>query len=184
MYRKNMKEKCQRHKGAEGMLQIYNSIKDFNFGQLAEVYTESLLRDGKLQYPKLDKNMQLLEARQDFYNFLKMFFQAPDAKYMVWVHQGRYVSALRVEPYSDGVLIEGLETAPESRRKGFAKALLSHTIEYLKDQGILKIYSHIEKSNLVSVQTHMGCGFVKKLDYAVCIDGSVLQSTDTYCIKL
>lgn len=166
------------------MLQVYHSIKNLDFGQLAEVYTESLSCEGKLQYPYLDGNMQLLEAKQDFFGFLKMFFQAPDAQYMVWQHQGRYVSALRVEAYDDGVLIEGLETEPECRQKGFAKALLSHTIEYLKDQGILKIYSHIEKSNLVSVQTHMGCGFVKMLDYAVCIDGSVLQSTDTYCIKL
>lgn len=166
------------------MLQIYNSIKNFNLGQLAEVYTESLLRDGRLQYPKLDKNMQLLEARQDFFGFLSVFFQAPDAKYMVWVHQGRYVSALRVEPYSDGVLIEGLETAPESRRKGFAKALLSSSVEYLKKQGIGKIYSHIEKSNIPSIQVHLACGFVKFLDHASCIDDSVLQNTATYCIEI
>ena len=166
------------------MFQVYNSIKDLNFGQLAAVYAESLSREGMLQYPDLDPNMQMLEATQDFFGFLRAFFQEPDARYMVWRHQGRYVSALRVEPYADGALIEGLETALESRRRGYAKLLLSNTVEYLKNQGISKIYSHIEKSNTASIQTHLDCGFVKISDHAVCIDGSAFQSTATYCRKI
>ena len=165
------------------MLQVYHCVKNLDFGQLTEVYAESLSCEGKYHYPDLDCNMQLLEARQDFFSFLRVFFQASDAYYMVWQHQGRYVSALRVEAYEDGVLIEGLETAPECRQKGFAKALLSNSIDYLKKQGIKRIYSHIEKSNMPSIKVHLACGFEKINDYAVCIDGSVLQNTATYCIK-
>jgi len=70
---------------------------------------------------------------------------------------GRYVSALRLEPYRDGLLLEALETAPEQRRKGFAAALIRAVQCFL--EGKTKLYSHVDKRNLSSLKVHEKCGF-------------------------
>ncbi len=162
------------------LLQIITSSKLLDFGQIMQVYRQSIEKFGREDYPDLDENRQVLEAEQDFYLYLKTFLKDPDSYFFVWVSEGKYVSAVRVEPYRDGVLIAGMETAPESRRKGYAKQLLCGTVQYLKNNHIYKIYSHIHKDNIPSVKTHLSCGFVRSADYAAYIDGSVDRQSHTY----
>ena len=122
---------------------------------------------------------QLYLAEQDFYQYLReCFFAVPGAFYAVWVEHDRYVSALRMEPYKDGLLLEALETAPEHRQKGYATALIRAA---LQKAGSVKVYSHVSKKNVPSWKTHEVCGFQKILDYAVYADGSVLRSSVTFC---
>ena len=88
----------------------------------------------------------------------------------MWQESGAYVSALRLEPYKDGWLLEALETAPDHRRRGWAKALMRAVLEML---GETTVYSHVSRRNEASLRTHYACGFEKHLDHVVYLDGSV-----------
>ena len=95
--------------------------------------------------------------------------------YALWVENGKYVSALRLEPYEDGLLLEALETIPSQRRKRYAQQL----IRAVQAQFPQKIYSHISKKNTASLMVHQKCGFVQILDYAKYIDGSFVRTAVT-----
>ncbi len=166
------------------MFQVITSVKQLKFGQLCKVYADELIRDGRRNYPNLNANMQVLEAEQDFYYFYKDFLEKMRGYCFVWQIDGVYQSALRIEPYQDGVILTGLQTAPESRRKGCAKALLERTLIYLSEQGIQQVYSHIRNDNLASLKLHLAAGFLKISDYAVYLDGSVDHRSATYLKRI
>lgn len=162
------------------MLKIYTSIQGLDFGQLMAVYAQSNLENALELYPHEESNVAIMRVEQDFYCFLKEdFFETQGAFYAVWEHNGRYVSALRMEPYRDGNLLEALETAPAQRRKGYAKALIKAVTSYLREQSNRKVYSHVNKKNHASLKAHEACGFNRILEYAVYIDGSVMQNSCT-----
>ena len=146
------------------MLFLARSLRELQFSQLMEVYIE-----GNLE--KAEDGLSLLEAEQAFYQYLKEdFFTVSGAVYYVWMEQGRYVSALRLEPYKDGLLLEGLETAPEQRRKGYAEALIRGMLAVEQTR---PIYSHVDKNNTASLAVHERCGFRRAAGYAAYIDGSI-----------
>ena len=162
------------------MLIICTHPSQIDFGQLMQVYRQSNLQAGAENYPDYSVDRQIYEAEQDFYLFLKEFFSLPGTIYLIWAPDGVYKSALRAEPYRDGMLIEGLETLPDSRRMGYAKSLLSEAVYYISATKQSILYSHIAKHNLASQSVHIACGFCKISDYAVYIDGSVDRKSYTY----
>ena len=115
--------------------------------------------------------------------FLLSYFEAPGAVYCVWALEDRYVAALRIEPYQDGVLLEGLETLPQERRKGAAFQLMNATIDYLKGTAYDVIYSHVEKDNLPSLALHNKCGFRVHAEDAIYIDGTHHKNSYTLIYK-
>lgn len=121
-------------------------------------------------------------AVEKFRENLDCFFLLKNATYAVWISGGRYIAALRVEPYRDGYLITGLETAPDARRKGYATKLLQGVIAHLKDEGKVPVYSHVDKGNHASMAVHKKCGFQILYDYGVYLDGSVFQTSYTLVI--
>ena len=153
-------------------------MKDLSFGKLMEVYAEGNLENGQERWPDEPEYRQIALAEQEFYQYLQqVFFKTDGAEYLIWSENGRYISALRLEPYREGLLLEALETAPASRRKGYAAKLIQAALAYT---GNVKIYSHVGKNNVASLRTHETCGFVKIMDYAVYADGSV----DNRCCTL
>ena len=161
------------------MLIIAKKMRDLDFGQLMEIYIEGNLEKGKELAPEETEARQIALGEQEFYQYLKqVFFRTLGAVYAVWEENGKYVSALWLEPYRDGLLLEALETRPDQRQKGYAKALICGV---LTRTGNTKIYSHVDKANLASARTHESCGLRKTLNYAVCADGSVLRQLDTFC---
>ena len=161
------------------MLIIARSIKDISFGKLMDVYYEGNLENGRELFPDEPEYRQVALAEQDFYQYLQqVFFRTDGAVYLIWEEKGTYISALRLEPYRDGLLLEALETLPAMRRKGYAVHLV---MEALKWVGGRKVYSHVAKRNTASLRTHEKCGFQKLLDYAVYADGSVNDSCCTLC---
>jgi RimJ/RimL family protein N-acetyltransferase len=152
------------------MLCIVKSLRELPFGQLMEVYEESNLENGREFWPDLSSGEQILRAEQDFYQYLKeVFFPTDGAVYYLWEIDGRPVSALRLEPYRDGLLLEALETAPFHRRKGYASALIRAVLQTTQ----LKIYSHVGKRNFASLNIHLSCGFQRIGEQALYADGSV-----------
>ena len=153
------------------MLIIAKNLKGLSFGALMNVYEESNRENAAEFWPDMSVGQRLLQAEQEFYQYLQEgFFTVQEAKYCIWQISGKYVSALRLEPYRDGWLLEALETAPDQRRKGYAEALIRAVLERC---GNTKIYSHVGKHNEASLRVHEKCGFQRILEYAVYVDGSV-----------
>lgn len=164
-------------------MKIIKSMKDLNFSQLTDVYAQSISDDGNVRYAMLPQTERIIQAEQDFYAYLRLFFKEKGAFGAVWSAEGRYVSALRIEPYKDGFLVAGLETAQQYRGKGYAGLLLHSVVTYLSDYAKQPIYSHIDKRNVASLRVHQKCGFDRIMEHAVYSDGSVLQSSCTMCYK-
>ena len=161
------------------MLLVFDKLKDLSFSQLMAVYEEGNKENGEGFWPDMEETQRLLRAEQEFYQYLRqVFFPTENARYYVWEEGGRYVSALRLEPYRDGVLLEALETAPGQRRKGNAVKLIKAVQEACPDA---KIYSHVSKRNLASLRTHETCGFRRIAENAVYADGSVTSRSCTLC---
>jgi len=155
------------------MLSVVYKLKDIAFEALMGIYIEGNKENGAELYPTVSENEQIIRAEQDFYAFLQAFFRNDRAFYAMWACEGRYVSALRMEPYQDGYLLEALETAPDARCKGYAKALVTDVLSYLRKKTNAPIYSHVNKKNKASLVVHNACGLKKILEHAVYIDGSV-----------
>lgn len=154
------------------MLLIVRSMRELDFSLLMSVYEE-----GNLE--KAAEGLGLLQVEQDFYQYLRYdFFKVPKAYYAIWQVNGEYVSALRIEPYKDGVLLSGLETAPCHRRHGYAGLLVKQVLSMEK-----KVYSHVSKQNLASLGVHEKCGFRRISEQAKYIDGSVNSKCCTLCYE-
>ena len=167
------------------MLMVAHSMKELSFPKLMEVYAQGNRENGAYSYQGLTPERQQALAEEDFRDYLsQVFFQGEHPVYLILTKEGRYVSALRLEDYEDGVLLEALETAPGQRRKGYASELLRQTINYLQDRGPLRLYSHVAKKNTASMKTHLSCGFRQYLDYARYIDGTVSQNTVTLLLEI
>ncbi len=160
------------------MLIIADALHQLRFGQLMAVYEESNTENGAEFYPKLPSGQQILQAEQDFYQYLRTgFFDRPGDRYCIWEENGSYVSALRLQHYQDGLLLEALETHPRYRKQGYAKQLIMAALDAAECD---RVYVHISHRNAASIATHRSCGFRKILDYSVYADGSSNGHCATY----
>lgn len=160
------------------MLHLVKRYSELRFSQLMEVYEEGNLENAQAFWPDLSENEQILRAEQEFGAYLREdFFKNDGAYYALWEENGKYRSALRLEPYEDGMLLEALETRPDCRGKGYATMLMQAVLAI----ETRKIYSHVSKKNTASLRTHEKCGFQKILDHAVYVDGSVSTNSVTLC---
>lgn len=147
--------------------------------QLMTVYRQSNIINARRRYRECPEDMALCREEEDFLAYLREdFYNVKGAFYAVWAVDDAYCSALRMEPYKDGLLLEALETAPHARRKGYACALISAVIDHCQRSGYKAIYSHIRKGNKPSLGAHKKCGFMQISDSAVLLDGTV---TRNYC---
>ena len=152
------------------MLEIAQNYAALDIAQLLEVYCGS---------------MTTPEKEEDFLSYLRYDFFRKNAAYYLWKEKDRYVSVLRLEPYLDGFLLSGLETAPQDRRRGYGRQLLQSVLQMLNNEEDCIIYSHIFRNNIPSMKLHLQCGFVKRFDYAKLLDGTVSANADTliYVVK-
>lgn len=163
------------------MLIVAKSIGQLNFSALMEVYVEGNLENAEDLWPEETQDRKLFLAEEAFGQYLRdSFFKTPGAQYAIWSVEGRYVSALRLEPYRDGLLLEALETAPAYRRRGYASALMEAVLSRIVTG---KLYSHVGKNNIASLRTHEKAGFRRISETAVYIDGSVNDYCCTLCIE-
>lgn len=167
------------------MLVVIRSVRELRFGELMAVYEQSNLEMGRRLWPQETRDRQFALAEQDFFDYLRQcFFTLPGSVYCLWQEDGHYVSALRLEPWKDGLLLTGLETTPSRRKKGYACKLVRGVQAYLARQGTVRLYSHISKCNEASIGVHMKCGFRKLFDYAAYNDGSTDRKAWTYIYEL
>lgn len=80
------------------------------------VYVEGNEENAVDSYPDLTRDEGIKKAEQNFYQYLQNnFFCNEGVVYAIWEEDGQYISALRLEPYQDGLLLEALETKPSYR---------------------------------------------------------------------
>ncbi len=163
------------------MLHFYTTLSALPFEQLMEVYVQGNQENGKILAPFDSEARQRQLAEADFYDYLRGFFAVPGACYATWEQEGVIQSALRLEPYRDGLLVEALETAPEQRQQGYATRLVQAVQQKLGEAGRVRLYSHVHKTNRPSLWVHQRCGFQIISDCAVYIDGSV--SANAYTLQ-
>lgn len=160
------------------MVRFARIMCDLNFDELMLVYEEGNRENGAESYPDASEERRLEKAEQDFRDYLQsVFFKTKGAFYAILEKDGHYVSALRLEPFRDGLLLEALETKPSERKKGFAALLIRSVLQEVETR---PVYSHINKWNKLSQKTHAACGFRKVHDFAEYIDGSVSSRADTW----
>ena len=160
------------------MVKWCRTLRDIPFAQLMKIYEEGNLEKAREEYADFPRDVGLRMAEEDFYLYLQpVFFRTPGSCYALWIEAETPVSALRLEPYRDGLLLAALETAPDSRRKGCGKKLVQAV---LTQAGEKKIYSHVSKSNVPSLCLHEACGFVRVKETALYLDGSVNSKCCTF----
>lgn len=150
------------------MLYICHNLRELDFSALTAVYEEGLRRRAR-------RNMSsgIWEETQELFWYLQEdFFCLPGAVYMIWEDAGIYRSALRLRPYRDGLLMDGLETAPGDRRRGYAGELLRQSLIWAGER---PVYSHVDKRNRASLCLHAACGFHLLEDHAVLLDGTLTR---------
>lgn len=161
------------------MLIICQSYCEIDIVQLLAIYQESI----ELNMETEQKSR--FEVEEDFCEYLReIFFNDAGAICAIWVHDGQYVSALRLETFQDGYLVSGLETNPQARRKGFGRNLLRAVIAYVREKESCIVYAHIDKRNRGSYALHTECGFEQILDYGRLLDGSFSYQYRTLCISV
>lgn len=153
------------------MLEIVRTMGALDFQELMAVYRESNVGNAQ------EQDIPIAQVEQNFADYLREdFFRQTGAFYCLWKENGRTVSALRLEPFEDGLLLEALETMPEQRRRGYGKALVLAALDHVRNEYGKPVYSHVWKRNYASMALHAACGFTQVLDYAKLIDGSVNTS--------
>lgn len=162
------------------MLIIAESLTQLDFDALMDIYVEGYRENGERLWPEKPEEDGMILVKREFHRYLmEQFFTKPGAVYAVWEVDGNYVSALRLEPYWDGLLLEALETRPEERKKGYAVTLIRAVQDWLRKQGGFKVHSHVSEHNTASWRTHERCGFCRFMEHTVWLDGSVNSNAYT-----
>lgn len=151
-------------------LKIVRKMAELPFGQLMQVYETSNRENARENWPYLPEMEGLCRAEMELYQYLRHdFFTMGSSFYALWEEGGKPVSAVRFERWRDGWLLEGLETRPDQRGRGYASRLLGAVLPDLQGP----VYAHVHRDNGASLAVH------RKLDFresrvTPMVDGSFL----------
>ena len=160
------------------MIIFADRINMLAFSKLTKLYSEDIDFERKRNYGKAYEFEGMLRAEQDFYQYLcEVFFAKLGGKIIIYEENNRYISAVRFEPYKDGLLLNSLVTEVDSRRKGYAQKLLHYALNHFAD---VPVYSHVHYRNIPSRHLHEKMGFTLLYEYAHMLDGSVRSDYNTY----
>lgn len=163
------------------MLKFARNMSQLPFSQLKKVYEQSIREAADREYGA--EELGILRAEMELYDYLRNTFFKTDGAYIcMWEEAGRIVSVLRLEPFRDGLLVTGLETAPECRGKGYATHLLRSSMAQLGND--IPVYAHVHRSNQASAVVHRNCGFEIIANYSVFLDGSISTFYDTFGLNV
>lgn len=155
------------------MFIVFDQTSELDFFQLVNVYEESNLQLGERMCPNEDKWTQLRIGEDELRASVSEFLREDGSVIAVWAPNGCYRAALRLERYEDGYLLSCLETAVDSRGKGYASELVKRSLVYLFENGVCKVYAHIRRDNRASLAVHRRNGFVIVKKWGRLLDGSI-----------
>lgn len=143
------------------MVFAFRQLKQMNCSALGELY----------QFPNSKEEIDFMDHLRD------VFFRTAGAVYYVWIENGRYIAALRLEPWDGKLLLSGFQTHPSYRRRGYGLMLMQ---EVLRDHVHGTVCSHIHHKNYASIALHLKAGFRKAFESARLLDGTVTSQYGTY----
>ena len=140
------------------------SLDDIDFKALMELYLEGNTENGKY-FSKVngltaDEGRNLSENQ--FKSFLEDTFFNNNSNniYFIVKNENTYISAVRANYMSNNCYyLEGLETNPDFRHKGYATLLYDYIFKYLK--ATTKLFLTIAINNEFSIKTHIKSGFIE-----------------------
>lgn len=169
-------------RGTEMLIQV-DTFEQLDFYGLMDVYIEGNRENAEYFYGGEAPERVLQLATIDALAYLREdFFKKPGARYYIWQEAGEYTSALRVECFEDGLLLEALETRPDLRRMGYGRKLMTAVLAQLPKG--THVYSHVAKRNTPSLAIHSACGFLRYLDYSVESDGTISNDHVTFKVTV
>lgn len=165
------------------MLIQVDTFEELDFYGLMDVYIEGNRENAEYFYGDEAPERALQLATIDALVYLREdFFKKPGARYYIWQEAEEYTSALRVEHFDNGLLLEALETRPDLRRRGFGRKLITAVLAQLPEG--THLYSHVAKWNTASLAIHNACGFSRHLDYSVESDGTISNDHVTFKVTV
>ena len=130
------------------MITLAKNMGQLRFSQVAQLY-----------------EAEALEAEQALYAFLREDF-FPGGICCLWEEKGRYVAVLRLQPWKDGWLLDGLQTHRDHWRKGYASEAAAACIRVAFEQfGFPAVYSYMNAKNEPSFRTAMKNGMTLVDEY-------------------
>ena len=115
-------------------------MNELNTEQLLAVYRDENQTKGRIFYPDASPYEQLMQVEDDFLSYLREdFFRQKDAFYALLDDGESYCSAVRLEPYKDGMLLEGIATTPNKRRQGYATEMLKAALEIAREHNLSEV---------------------------------------------
>lgn len=155
-------------------------MSKLNTEQLLSVYCDENQKKGSKLYPEESTVSQLMRVENALLSYLREdFFRQPDAFYALLDDGDGYCAAARLEPFKDGMLLEGVATLPDQRRRGYATKLLLDILIYLRTTQYTRVYAHVLKNNIPSLKLHEKCGFCVISDCATLLDGTISNQYHT-----
>lgn len=156
------------------MLRIAEHLEELRFDELAELYHYDLevedVDDRDLEPG--EEWLACIKAEFGVYLSARFFSRSERLNnvrsfYALWEVEGKYVSAVRVHVYEQGLLLQALQTREDARGKGYAAALLEAVLAYLAQRGHFKVYAHVRDWKTQVTKLLEAHGFRRILDYAV-----------------
>ena len=160
------------------MIIVADRISKLDVEQLMLLYKDDIETARRERYKSLPEAEGRLRAERDYERYLRdVFFSQMSARMFVLEEKGVYASAVCLESFSDGLLLNSLITTSCMRRKGYGEQLVRYALQFLSGKCV---YAHIHYKNKASVALHEKLGFVRLHEYAHMLDGSVRSDHYTY----
>ena len=152
----------------------FDRMEDLDFPRLAKIYREGFLATISYFSPRdTDPERGLRMVEEKFLEYYRTdFFAVPGRRCYVLEDGGRWVSTIRLFPVpgQPGVWhAEALETAPDCRRRGYARSLFSLLFRELEAEGPFTLTDTVNQTNAASLALHTACGFECFQDPAVSV---------------
>ena len=145
--------------------------------EFSAVYRGSALENCREMYPE-EPDGEAALARYEREHLAYMagpFWEEGGVLLVLAGEDGRYRAAVKLYPWEDERCwhVEGLETRPGERRKGYGVQLLREAQRWLERTGAVTLLSDVGKGNEASLRTHAAAGFRRVREEWRELDGSV-----------
>ena len=142
----------------------FDHFDELDFPKLMEIYRESNLENISYFFPEeTDPEQGLREVESGFRDYLEhSFFEEPGNRYCVLTDGENWASAIRLSPVPGrerAWYAEALETAPDLRRRGYARKLMELLCFTLSQGGPFELTDSVGKRNTASLAFHENLGF-------------------------
>ena len=151
----------------------FESLEEMDFPKLMQVYREGNIQTIPYFFPdETDLERGLRGVEEKFYEYFQTdFFAQPGRRYYVLADGDQWVSAVRLFPVPEqpgAWHAEALATAPDCRRRGYAKHLFWLIFQDLGAEGPFILTDTVRRDNAASLALHAACGFERFQNEAVC----------------